>query len=90
MDRRESRVRPHETHLEGYWKYLSLAPQEQDTTSENDYLEIKLLSTESLRQALGSAPACPTRPRQQPGSRAASWGLPGAKRQHCTPENSNP
>ena len=40
----------------------SLAPQEQDTTSENDYLEIKLLSTESLRQALGSAPARPHAP----------------------------
>lgn len=53
---------PMKTHLEGYWKYLSLAPQEQDTTSENDYLEIKLLSTESLRQALGSAPARPHAP----------------------------
>lgn len=53
---------PMKTHLEGYWKYLSLAPQEQDSTGENDYLEIKLLSTESLRQALGSAPACPHTP----------------------------
>ena len=53
---------PMETHLEGYWKYLSLAPQEQDSTGENDYLEIKLLSTESLRQALGSAPARPHAP----------------------------
>lgn len=53
---------PMKTHLEGYWKYLSLAPQEQDATGENDYLEIKLLSTESLRQALGSAPARPHTP----------------------------
>ena len=53
---------PMKTHLEGYWKYLSLAPQEQDSTGENDYLEIKLLSTESLRQALGSAPARPHAP----------------------------
>lgn len=53
---------PMKTHLEGYWKYLSLAPQEQDTTGENDYLEVKLLSTESLRQALGSAPARPHTP----------------------------
>lgn len=53
---------PMKTHLEGYWKYLSLAPQEQDSTGENDYLEIKLLSTESLRQALGSAPARPHTP----------------------------
>ncbi len=53
---------PMKTHLEGYWKYLSLAPQEQDTTSENGYLEIKLLSTESLRQALGSASVRPHAP----------------------------
>ena len=53
---------PMKTHLEGYWKYLSLAPQEQDAAGENDYLEIKLLSTESLRQALGSAPARPHTP----------------------------
>lgn len=53
---------PMKTHLEGYWKYLSLAPKEQDSTGENDYLEIKLLSTESLRQALGSAPARPHTP----------------------------
>lgn len=53
---------PMKTHLEGYWKYLSLAPQEQDTTGENDYMEIKLLSTDSLRRALGSAPARPHTP----------------------------
>ena len=77
---------PMKTHLEGYWKYLSLAPQEQDTTGENDYLEIKLLSTDSLRHALGSSlapaqtpPAATREPRRKLGAsrREAATLYPG-------------
>ena len=77
---------PMKTHLEGYWKYLSLAPQEQDTTGENDYLEIKLLSTDSLRHALGSSlapaqtpPAATREPRRKLGAsrREAAALYPG-------------
>lgn len=71
---------PMKTHLEGYWKYLSLAPQEQDTTSENDYLEIKLLSTESLRQALGSAS---TRPHTPPAATREPRRKLGASRREA-------
>lgn len=67
-------------------KYLSLAPQEQDTTGENDYLEIKLLSTDSLRHALGSSlapaqtpPAATREPRRKLGAsrREAATLYPG-------------
>lgn len=71
---------PMKTHLEGYWKYLSLAPQEQDAAGENDYLEIKLLSTESLRQALGSAS---TRPHTPPAATREPRRKLGASRREA-------
>ena len=71
---------PMKTHLEGYWKYSSLAPQEQDAAGENDYLEIKLLSTESLRQALGSAS---TRPHTPPAATREPRRKLGASRREA-------
>ena len=77
---------PMKTHLEGYWKYLSLAPQEQDSTGENDYLEIKLLSTdlcvrrwEVPRHAPTRPPAATREPRRKLGAsrREAAALYPG-------------
>ena len=45
---------PLKTHLEGYWKYLTLAQEEGDTKMENDYREIQLLGVDDLRNALGN------------------------------------
>ena len=50
---------PMKTHLEGYWKYLTLTEKDAAEEPENSYQEVRLLSVADLQQALqrGAAPA---------------------------------
>lgn len=43
---------PMKTHLEGYWKYLTLTENDTAEEPENGYQEVRLLSVEDMRQAL--------------------------------------
>ena len=45
---------PMKTHLEGYWKYLTLAEKEAVKEQESDYQEVHLLSVESMSRALNN------------------------------------
>ena len=50
---------PMKTHLEGYWKYLTLTEKDAAEEPENSYQEVRLLSVADMQQALqrGAAPA---------------------------------
>lgn len=50
---------PMKTHLEGYWKYLTLTEKDAAEEPENGYQEVRLLSVADMQQALqsGAAPA---------------------------------
>lgn len=43
---------PMKTHLEGYWKYLSLTAEDAIKEPESDYQEVRLLSVTDMQQAL--------------------------------------
>lgn len=45
---------PMKTHLEGYWKYLSLTAEDAVKEPESDYQEVHLLSVESMSRALNN------------------------------------
>ena len=40
------------THLEGYWKYLSLTAEDAVKEPENGYQDVRLLSVTDMQQAL--------------------------------------
>lgn len=56
---------PMKTHLEGYWKYLTLAEKDAADGAENGYQEVRLFSVADMQQALQQgadlAPAEPKR-----------------------------
>lgn len=43
---------PMKTHLEGYWKYLTLTEKDAAEEPENDYQEVRLFSVADMQQAL--------------------------------------
>lgn len=68
---------PMKTHLEGYWKYLTLA-EDAVKEQESDYQEVHLLSVESMSRALNNG--------RTPGDSTGNKGKFSNRKKKITPE----